>query len=99
MYRESSKITNMHLAKTAILYIRQSTVRQIYENNESTMRQYALKDKLVALGWPEDRIVTIDQDLGKSGTDAKNRDGFQMLVGQRCVIMMFRLRITFLNVI
>ena len=82
MYRESSKITNMHLAKTAILYIRQSTVRQIYENNESTMRQYALKDKLVALGWPEDRIVTIDQDLGKSGTDAKSRDGFQILVGE-----------------
>ena len=82
MYRESGKITNAHLAKTAILYIRQSTVRQIYENNESTVRQYALKDKLIALGWSAERILTIDQDLGKSGADSKNRDGFQMLVGE-----------------
>ena len=82
MYRENGKITTAHLAKTAILYIRQSTVRQIYENNESTVRQYALKDKLVALGWPAERIITIDQDLGKSGADSKNRDGFQMLVGE-----------------
>lgn len=82
MYRESGKITSAHLAKTAMLYIRQSTVRQIYENNESTVRQYALKDKLAALGWPAERIVTIDQDLGKSGADSKNRAGFQTLVGQ-----------------
>lgn len=72
MYRENSKITNMHLSKTAILYIRQSSVRQVYENNESTMRQYALKDKLVALGWPAEKVVTIDQDLGKSGAESKN---------------------------
>jgi len=82
MYSENHKITNMHLAKTAILYIRQSTIRQVYENNESTMRQYALKDKLIALGWPADKIITIDQDLGKSGTDSTNRDGFKMLVGE-----------------
>jgi len=82
MYRENGKITNAHLAKTAMLYIRQSTARQVYENNESTVRQYALKDKLIALGWPADKIVTIDQDLGKSGADSKNRDGFQLLVGE-----------------
>jgi DNA invertase Pin-like site-specific DNA recombinase len=82
MYRENGKITNAHLAKAAILYIRQSTVRQVYENSESTARQYALKDKLAALGWPKDRIITIDQDLGKSGADSKNRDGFQTLVGE-----------------
>ena len=81
MNRENSKITNMHLSKTAILYIRQSTMRQIYENNESTMRQYALKDRLIALGWPAEKIITIDQDLGKSGAEAQNRSGFQMLVG------------------
>jgi len=57
-------------------------MRQIYENNESTLRQYALKDKLIAYGWPADKIITIDQDLGKSGTDSTNRDGFQMLVGE-----------------
>ena len=82
MYRENSKITIMHLSKEAILYIRQSTVRQICENNESTMRQYALKDKLIALGWPADKIITIDQDLGKSGAESKNRSGFQTLVGE-----------------
>lgn len=81
MNRENGKITTSHLAKTAILYIRQSTVRQVYENNESTLRQYALKDRLAALGWPAERIATIDQDLGKSGADARNRDGFQSLVG------------------
>jgi len=82
MYRENSKITNMHLAKKAILYIRQSTMRQVYENNESTVRQYALKEKLIALGWPLDQIIVIDQDLGKSGADAKGRDGFQTLVSE-----------------
>ncbi|MDR0299467.1 MAG: recombinase family protein [Streptococcaceae bacterium] len=82
MYQESSKITNIHLSKIAILYIRQSTIKQVYENNESTLRQYALKDRLVALGWPFENIVTIDQDLGKSGSDAKDREGFQELVGK-----------------
>ena len=77
-----NKITNKHLAKTAILYIRQSTVRQIYENNESTIRQYALKDKLITLGWPAESIITLDQDLGKSGADADNRDGFKKLVSE-----------------
>lgn len=81
MTRDNTKITTMHLQKTAILYIRQSTTRQIYENNESTMRQYALKDRLVALGWPAESIATIDEDLGKSGADSKNRSGFQKLVG------------------
>jgi DNA invertase Pin-like site-specific DNA recombinase len=80
MYLQSSKITNMHLSKKAILYIRQSTARQVLENNESTIRQYALKEKLIALGWAEDRIVTIDRDLGKSGVGVQDRDGFQMLV-------------------
>jgi len=81
MYRENSKITSMHLSKKALVYIRQSTTRQVYENNESTLRQYALKDKLLALGWPAERIIIIDQDLGKSGAESKERSGFQGLVG------------------
>jgi len=81
MYKENNKITNMHLSKTAVLYIRQSTVRQILENNESTMRQYALKDRLIALGWPAERVVVNDKDLGMSGAESKNRSGFQELVG------------------
>lgn len=79
---ENSKITIAHLSKTAYLYIRQSTIRQVYENNESTMRQYALKDRLISLGWPAERVITIDQDLGKSGAGAQNRSGFQTLVGE-----------------
>jgi len=81
MYRENNKITDMHLSKNAYLYIRQSTPRQIYENHESTLRQYALNERLIALGWPAERIITIDQDLGKSGAEAENRVGFQKLVG------------------
>ena len=80
MNQENRKITNTHLSRCAYLYIRQSTVRQIYENSESTVRQYALKERLVALGWPAEKIVVIDQDLGKSGAEAQNRDGFQTLV-------------------
>jgi DNA invertase Pin-like site-specific DNA recombinase len=81
MYQKNSKITNMHLSKYAYLYIRQSSVRQVYENNESTMRQYALKERLVALGWPVEKVVIIDEDLGKSGAESENRIGFQTLVG------------------
>jgi len=80
--QENNKITNIHLSKIAILYIRQSTIKQVYENNESTMRQYALKDRLVALGWPADNIITIDQDLGKSGAESIKREGFQELVAK-----------------
>jgi len=80
--QENSKIKSIHLSKIAILYIRQSTIRQVYENNESTMRQYALKDRLIALGWPADNIVTIDQDLGKSGSESMKREGFQELVAK-----------------
>ena len=84
MHRVNSinKITNNHLAKKAVLYVRQSTVRQVYENNESTMRQYGLKQKLVDLGWPPEQIQIIDNDLGKSGASSKNRDGFQTLVAE-----------------
>jgi len=82
MERGSSKITNTHLAKKAFVYIRQSTQRQVLENNESTMRQYDLKQKLVELGWPADQVRIIDQDLGKSGADSKGRDGFQSLVAE-----------------
>ena len=70
----------MHLTKKGIVYIRQSTARQLIENSESTMRQYGLKQKLVDLGWPIEHIHIIDKDLGKSGADSKGRDGFQELV-------------------
>ena len=78
----NSKITSEHLRKNAYLYIRQSTLQQVLENKESTRRQYELRRRAVALGWPEERIVVIDSDLGQSGASAKDRLGFQRLVGE-----------------
>jgi len=74
------KVKATHLKRNAYLYIRQSTLRQVVENSESTKRQYALRHKAVALGWPEDRIIVIDSDLGQSGASAADREGFQRLV-------------------
>src|SRR5947209_1418370 len=74
------KVTTAHLSRLAYLYVRQSTLRQVMENTESTTRQYALRDRAVALGWPLDRIVVIDSDLGQSGASAADREGFQRLV-------------------
>ena len=59
------KVTQQHLERDAYLYIRQSTPRQVVENTESTQRQYALRDRAVALGWPRERIHVLDCDLGK----------------------------------
>ena len=70
------KIRADHLQRNAYLYVRQSSVRQVYEHAESTKRQYALADRAVALGWPRQNIITIDSDLGQSGSTAANRDGF-----------------------
>jgi len=77
---DNHKITATHLKRKAILYIRQSTMRQVYENNESTIRQYALKDKLIGFGWPEENITVIDCDLGQTGAESSGRDGFKQLV-------------------
>jgi DNA invertase Pin-like site-specific DNA recombinase/DNA-binding transcriptional regulator YiaG len=76
----SSKVTASHLARTAYLYVRQSTLRQVLENTESTERQYALRQRAVAFGWPSGQIVVIDQDQGQSGASAADREGFQRLV-------------------
>ena len=63
----AQKVTPRHLARTAYLYIRQSTIRQVVENSESTQRQYGLRQRAVALGWPPEQIIVIDTDLGQSG--------------------------------
>jgi DNA invertase Pin-like site-specific DNA recombinase len=76
------KITADHLRRGAYLYVRQSTLRQVAENGESTQRQYALRDRAIASGWPVERIHVIDCDLGKSGSSAAARDGFQELVSE-----------------
>lgn len=76
------KITTDHLRRDAFLYVRQSSLRQVLENTESTKRQYALRDRAIALGWPMERIHVIDSDLGLSGAHAQDRDGFQHLVSE-----------------
>lgn len=74
------KVSANHLTRNAYLYIRQSTLRQVFENTESTKRQYALREKALALGWSSDRIIVIDSDLGQSGAHSTDREGFQKLV-------------------
>ena len=78
----SQKVTADHLRRGAYLYVRQSTIRQVFENSESTKRQYALRQRAVALGWPDERIIVIDSDLGQSGASAADREGFQKLVAE-----------------
>ena len=79
---QHDKVTPDHLKQQAYLYIRQSTIRQVFENSESTKRQYALKERAVALGWPLENIITIDEDQGRSGAESTQRSGFQRLVGE-----------------
>src|SRR5437870_9095855 len=76
------KVTPSHLKRNAYLYVRQSTLRQVFENTESTKRQYALRQRAIALGWPAEQIVVIDCDLGQSGASAVDRAGFQQLVAE-----------------
>src|SRR6266508_5759108 len=77
-----SKVTAAHLARSAYLYVRQSTLRQVLEHTESTARQYALRQRAVALGWPAEQIVVVDCDQGQSGASAVDRAGFQQLVAE-----------------
>src|ERR1700688_91487 len=74
------KVNAGHLKRNAYLYVRQSTLRQVFENTESTKRQYGLRQHAVALGWSVERIIVIDTDLGQSGASAVDREGFQKLV-------------------
>jgi DNA invertase Pin-like site-specific DNA recombinase len=76
----SSKITSEHLQLQAALYIRQSTGAQLREHQESTARQYALRDRLTGLGWAQNQIVVIDEDLGLSGSGTADRVGFRRLL-------------------
>jgi len=77
---ESGKVRTEHLQRHAYLYIRQSSLRQVHENQESTARQYDLQRRAQVLGWHRDEIVVIDEDQGLSGASATDRDGFQRLV-------------------
>src|SRR6516225_3838181 len=79
---ERAKITASHLARYALVYLRQSSASQVEHNRESTERQYALASKARELGWPAERIVIIDEDLGLSGGGTATRSGFARLTAE-----------------
>ena len=79
---ESSKVQPCHLERGAYLYIRQSSLRQVVENVESTKRQYALRGRAISLGWRDEQVVVVDSDQGESGASAAWREGFQRLVSE-----------------
>jgi DNA invertase Pin-like site-specific DNA recombinase len=79
---ERARITTAHLSRQAIVYLRQSSAAQVEHNRESTERQYALVSRARDLGWPEDRIVVIDEDLGLSGSGSVARSGFARLTAE-----------------
>lgn len=78
----NGKIHGYHHDRLAIVYIRQSTLQQVERHGESTKLQYALVDKACSLGWPAERVLVIDDDLGRSGSNAEGRPGFQRLVAE-----------------
>ena len=82
MSAEAAKVTASHLARNAYLYVRQSTLKQVLNNTESTVRQYDLRGKAIALGWDASQVTVIDIDQGQSGASAADREGFQQLIAE-----------------
>jgi len=76
----SDKIKPHHLARKAILYVRQSSTHQVLHSRESQALQYAMRDRLVALGWSE--VDTVDDDLGRSAAGGVVRVGFERMVAE-----------------
>jgi DNA invertase Pin-like site-specific DNA recombinase len=87
MVSAQEKIKGQHLERLAIVYLRQSSPRQVRENTRSTERQYALADEAVRLGWEPGRVVVLDGDLGISGrfSDTQAREGYKQLVARVCL--------------
>ena len=75
-------VTTAHRAKLAYVYVRQSSLNQVKQHQESTELQYRLVDRAIALGWPHERVQVIDEDLGKSGAGSVERQGFQKLIAE-----------------
>ena len=78
----ASKVTAAHLSRQAVLYVRQSSLKQVIHNTESAIRQYDLRGRAVALGWAADQVTVIDIDQGRSGASAADREGFQQMVAE-----------------
>ena len=87
MVSAREKIASSHLERVAIVYLRQSSPRQVRENFRSTERQYALAEEAVRLGWESERVVVVDGDLGISGrfSDTQARAGYKELVARVCL--------------
>lgn len=79
---EHPKVTAYHLQRLAYIYVRQSSLKQVQQNQESQMYQYRLQQRALELGWAKERVRVIDSDLGYSGQDAELRVGFQELVAE-----------------
>lgn len=76
------KIHPTHLRRGAIVYIRQSSLQQVTQHQESTRLQYALVERAVQFGWTKAQVDVIDEDLGRSGASIEGRPGFQRLVAE-----------------
>jgi DNA invertase Pin-like site-specific DNA recombinase len=79
---DNPKVQPTHLQRWAYVYVRQSTAAQVAVNRESTQRQYRLSDRALQLGWPSQRIKTIDEDLAHSGSGLVLRQGFTYLTSE-----------------
>ncbi len=79
---DRQKITETHLRRRAVVYVRQSTVTQLERNHESRARQYALRERAVELGWLAGSVTVVDEDLGRSGASTEGRVGFKDLVAE-----------------
>jgi DNA invertase Pin-like site-specific DNA recombinase len=85
MLSSVQKIASSHRERLALIYLRQSSPRQVRENFRSTERQYSLAEEAARLGWTPEQVVTIDGDLGLSGRDTQARGGYKELVGRVCL--------------
>lgn len=79
---DSEQLTWRHLERLAVVYVRQSTMQQVLEHQESTRLPYGLVQRAMALGWSEARVLVIDEAWGQSGATAEGRQGFQRLVAE-----------------
>jgi DNA invertase Pin-like site-specific DNA recombinase len=77
---DAGKITLDHRRRQAVVYVRQSSMAQVHENTESLERQYELSRRAVELGWDRAKVVVVDEDLGRSGSESTTREGFKSLV-------------------
>src|SRR3954452_12418872 len=76
------KIAEHHRSRPAYIYLLQSTPSQVRHHQESTERQYALREKALELGWSEPSIRILDRDLGMSGAQTTGREDFKTLVAE-----------------